>query len=297
MIPVQKIVKALAGQKLPAGPLVAALPMYDWPERRDEVDAEWAELRNALRASGIAAPERLARCNADLPAVPGGIKDGSGRVLAPDPATLPPHEFDFEALWQHPSLLFAQTCWGPMELWLGEAVQVIGQDDYSGIEGGEGEYYSSAIVMRPSISPPVGGERRFREAKAIDPVNRLQAANARSHATRRQPAQPTEGGASLQTLLSGLRLAYNVADSMSGYMSLERDLQAQGSSLAVFSERIVSGGHRNSIRMVASGAADVATVDCKTWALALQYEPAAKELAVIGWTAKRKGLPFITARR
>jgi ABC-type phosphate/phosphonate transport system substrate-binding protein len=269
MIPVQQIVKALAGQELPAGPLVAALPMYDWPERRHEVDAEWAELRNALRLAGIAAPERLARCNADLPAVPGGIKDGSGRVLAPDPATLPPHGFDFEALWQHPDLLFAQTCWGPMELWLGGAVQAIGQDDYSGIDGGEGEYYSSAIVMRPSISPLAG----------------------------EMSAQPTEGGASLQILLSGLRLAYNVADSMSGYMSLERDLQAQGASLAAFSERIVSGGHRNSIRMVASGAADVAAVDCKTWALALRFEAAAKELAVIGWTAKRKGLPFITARR
>jgi hypothetical protein len=33
--------------------------------------------------------------------------------------------------------------------------------------------------------PPSGDERRFREAKAIDPVNRLQAANARSHATGR----------------------------------------------------------------------------------------------------------------
>lgn len=110
-------------------------------------------------------------------------------------------------------------------------------------------------------------------------------------------AQPTEGGASLQTLLNGRRLAYNVADSMSGYMSLERDLQAQGAGLGIFSERIISGGHRSSIRMVASGAADVAAVDCKTWALALQHEPPARELAVAGWTSKRKGLPFITARR
>ncbi len=275
MIPVQKIFDALKGQAFAQAPLVAALPMYDWPERREEVDAEWADLRDALQADGIAAPETLARCNADLPAVPGGIRDASGKVIAKDPATLPPHEFDFEALWQHPSLLFSQTCWGPLELWLGNAVRVVGQDDYSGIEGGEGELYSSALVMRRTASP-------LRRAKA-DETGGL--------------SRPVSGvGASLGALLSGLRLAYNVADSMSGYMALERDLQAEGSGLGIFSDRIISGGHRKSIRMVASGEADVAAVDCRSWALALEFEPAASELAVVGWTTMRKGLPFITAK-
>ena len=49
---------------------IAALPMYDWPERRAEVDAEWTVLRDRLRAQGIAAPEELTRRNADMPAVP-----------------------------------------------------------------------------------------------------------------------------------------------------------------------------------------------------------------------------------
>ena len=80
-------------------------------------------------------------------------------------------------------------------------------------------------------------------------------------------------------------------------MALERDLRAQGTSLDIFRERLISGGHRNSIRMVAAGEADVTAVDAKTWALALKHEPAARELTVAGWTAKRKGLPFITARR
>lgn len=258
-MPLQPIVNALAGRSFPDGRLVAALPMYDWPERRAEVDAEWARLRDALRARGIHAPDRLARCNGDLPPVPGGIRDASGKVIAPDPATLPPGEFEFESLWQHPSLLFAQTCWGPLELWLGGVVQVIGQDDYSGIEGGEGELYSSAIVVRAS-----------------------------------------ETGSAQQSLirkLFDLRLVYNVSDSMSGYMALERMLHAAGLDFHIFRERIVSGGHRKSIRMVAAGVADVAAIDCKSWALALQHEPAAKELAVIGWTPRRKGLPFITSRR
>ena len=94
---------------------VAALPMYDWPERRAEVDAEWAALRDRLRAHGVDAPERLVRRNADLPPVPGGIRDADGAVIAPDPATLAPDEFDLATLWRHPALLLAQTCWGPMQ--------------------------------------------------------------------------------------------------------------------------------------------------------------------------------------
>ncbi len=317
LIDVKAITARLAALPLPEGPLVAALPMYDWPERRAEVDAEWAVLRDALQSRGIDAPEELSRCNADLPAVPGGMWDASGRLIAKDPATLPPDEFDFETLWHHPQLLFSQTCWGPLELWPGDAVQLVGQDDYSGIEGGDGELYSSAIVMRRSgseewreappsvlsdfpgratglarLRPPTGGEIDYLRIRRLSanggaPISPLAG----------EMSDRTEGGASLQDLLSGLRLAYNVADSMSGYLAIERDLMAEGLSLDIFSQRIVSGGHRNSIRMVARGDADVAAVDCKTWALALQHETVAKGLEVVGWTTKRKGLPFITARR
>ncbi|RWD19967.1 MAG: phosphate ABC transporter substrate-binding protein, partial [Mesorhizobium sp.] len=42
---------------------VAALPMYDWPEARGEVDAQWARLREAIRQKGIDAPEILVRGN------------------------------------------------------------------------------------------------------------------------------------------------------------------------------------------------------------------------------------------
>ena len=112
--------------------------MYDWPEARAETDAVWARLRDALRAAGLAAPDRLARRNADLPPVPGGIRDGQGNVIAPDPATLRPEGLDLHTLWRHPSLLFAQACWGPLELGLNTHVRVIGQPDYSAYEGGAG---------------------------------------------------------------------------------------------------------------------------------------------------------------
>lgn len=96
--------------------------------------------------------------------------------------------------------------------------------------------------------------------------------------------------------LRGRRLAFNSLDSMSGIIALGRDLEAAGESLALFAERIETGSHRASIIAVAAGAADVCAVDCRTWNLAKRFEPAANDLAVVGWTAKHKGLPFVTSR-
>lgn len=236
--------------------LVAAFPMYDWPETGSEIDNAWAGIRDALRAQGIKAPERLARRNGDLPPVPGGIRDKAGAVIAPDPATLPPDGFDMATLWRHPRLLVSQTCWGPMETGLEPHVRVVAQPSYDAYEGGDGELYSSAIVMR-------GGE-------------------------------PTGSGLPLH-LLRNTRFAFNNGDSRSGYLGLKADLERAGETLSIFSERMETGSHRLSIRAVAEARADVAAIDCRSWALALCHEPAARSLRVVGWTTKRKGLPFVQA--
>ena len=251
---------------------IAALPMYDWPEARAEIDAQWAALRDALRARDVEAPDNLVRSNADMPPVPGGILDASGAVIAPDPATLPPEGLDLNALWLHPRLLLAQTCWGPMELGLARHVQVVGQPDYSAFEGGADELYSSVIVMaRKAVVDAVG--------------------------CRAEPVAPRDGAARLPlALLRGRRLVYNGDDSMSGILALGRDLQAQGESLDIFAERGVSGGHRASIVAIAEGRADVAALDCRSWHLAQRFEPAAREVAIVGWTARREGLPYIAPR-
>lgn len=245
--------------------LVAALPMYDWPEVRDEVDAQWAGLREAFRQKGIDAPQAIVRRNGDLPQVPGGIHDAEGRLIAPDPVTLPPNELDYHHLWLHPALLFAQTCWGPMELGLSKQVQVVGQPSYDAYEGGQGELYSSALVMRTGEGPQV---RSPADGQALLPLD----------------------------LMRGKRFTFNSLDSMSGVIGLTRDLQAAGESLDIFSSRSESGGHRGSIVAVAEDRADIAAIDCESWALAQRFEPAAQKVAVVGWTARRKGLPYITAR-
>lgn len=212
---------------------IAALPMYDWPEIRSETDAAWRRLREGLRERGVAAPEALTR---DLP-----LAD----------------------LWRHPRLLLAQTCWGPMEAGLADAVQLVGQADYSAYEGGAGALYSSALLMR-------GGEG---------------------------VAAPDDGSAMLPLArLRGARLAFNDPVSMSGLLALSRDLATSGQTLALFAERVQTGAHRASIRAVAGDRADVCAVDCRSWALARRLEPAAAKLRVVGWTARRPGLPFITGR-
>ena len=246
---------------------IVALPMYDWPEARADTDAEWQALRARLLAAGIEAPETLTRRNADLPAVSGGIRDREGRPIAPDPAALPPDAFDFQTLWKHPDLLLAQTCWGPMEKGLESHVVLVGQPSYDGIEGGQGALYSSAILMRR------GGSE----------------SNVQS---------PADGHAMLTLdLFRDKRLAYNSPDSMSGIIALAGDLEAAGESLEMFSGRIETGAHRASIVAVAEGRADVCAVDCRSWHLARRHEPRAADVAVVGWTARRKGLPFITSLR
>jgi len=242
---------------------IAALPMYDWPETRARSEEIWAAIRDALRGQGIDAPQRLARHNADLPAVPGGILDAEGHAIAPDPASLPPDGLDLHTLWRHPKLLFGQTCWGPMEQGLADHVRVVGQPDYSDVEGGRGTLYSSAILMRRTSAVEARAD-----GQAIIPLH----------------------------LLRGARLAYNGPDSMSGIIGLTRDLGATGATLALFSELMETGGHRASIIAVAEGRADVCAVDCRSWDMARRFEPAARTLRPVGWTALRKGLPYVSAK-
>ncbi len=244
---------------------IAAFPMYDWPEARASVDAQWCELRARLADAGIDAPRELIRRNADLPPVAGGIRDASGTEIAPDPASLTPGGLDLQALWKHPDLLLSQTCWGPMENGLEKHVLVVGQPRYDDVEGGRGVLYSSAILMRRSV--------------------------------RNAVAAPADGRAMLPLdLLRGSSFAYNGTDSMSGLIALMRDLEAMGEGPAIFSSLLETGSHRASVIAVAEGRADACAVDSRSWQLARTWEPRSREVEVVGWTALRKGLPFITSK-
>jgi ABC-type phosphate/phosphonate transport system substrate-binding protein len=178
---------------------------------------------------------------------------------------LPPHlsrpenDAALDALWSDPGLLLSQTCWGPMRGGLDRTVEVLAQPSYDDVPGGRGIFYRSAIVMREGTPLPA----------------------------------PESTGCALPVALAGLRPAINAPRSLSGAIALSEDLSDRG----LAARALVTGSHRASVRAVAGGRADFAAIDCRSWVMALDHEPAARALTVVGWTALRPGLPFITSRR
>jgi ABC-type phosphate/phosphonate transport system substrate-binding protein len=99
--------------------VIAALPMYDFPDLAAAHDALWQLTRRGLVERGIAAPTALTR----------------GR----DPWDI----------WQSPDLLLAQTCGYPFRARLQGKVTLAGTPDY-GLEGCAPGYYRSLFVARDS---------------------------------------------------------------------------------------------------------------------------------------------------
>lgn len=203
----------------------AALPMYDLPERRIEVDEELAAVLAALPDGCTVSPEH--------PATGAEVAD-----LLADPA-----------------LVLSQTCWGPISKGLTPPLTILAQPDYSPYPGGDGPLYRSAIITTGA-------------GEDVPP--------------------PESAGTSIPAkALAGRRLAYNEAASLSGRICLERDTAMD------FGAEIETGGHRASLAAVAEGRADVAALDCRTFALLRQFDPQAQSVHVIGWTAARPGLPYV----
>lgn len=99
------------------GPL-ASLPMYDRAEIAGATNALWSTIRDALRADGIEAPEKLTRA--------GSLWDH----------------------WRHPELVLSQTCGLPYRKALHDSVTLVGTPDF-GLPGCPPGYYNSVILMRP----------------------------------------------------------------------------------------------------------------------------------------------------
>lgn len=100
-----------------------------------------------------------------------------------------------------------------------------------------------------------------------------------------------------QTLddLRGRFAAANAPDSQSGYSALRSAVAVVAQSASFFSKVVMSGGHANSLALVASGAADVCAVDCVTHALLARHRPVAlANLRVLGETVAAPGLPYVT---
>jgi ABC-type phosphate/phosphonate transport system substrate-binding protein len=99
--------------------------------------------------------------------------------------------------------------------------------------------------------------------------------------------------------LRGRRCAMNGSDSNSGMNVLRAAIAplTRGAG-RFFGGVITTGGHVASVRAVARGEADVAAIDCITWAhLRALRASDTRGLRVLAWTDATPGLPLITSCR
>ncbi len=93
---------------------------------------------------------------------------------------------------------------------------------------------------------------------------------------------------------AGQRAAINEVGSQSGEAALRQAVHEYGVN---FSETMVSGSHRDSIKQIAEDYSDVAAIDAVSWCLALDHEPAAQELRVFQRTTPTPGVALVVANQ
>jgi len=102
------------------------------------------------------------------------------------------------------------------------------------------------------------------------------------------------------TTLVGLRerrCVINELDSNSGMNLLRAAIAPLANGRPFFASVALSGAHRNSVRLVAEGRADVAAIDCVSFAHIGRAAPGlTARLRILAWTPATPCLPLVTAR-
>lgn len=163
-----------------------------------------------------------------------------------------------EAIWGAPDLLLAQTCGYPLTHAFAGRLTVVGVPVY--------------------------------EAEGCDPEGRFGPTYCSAIVVRQgEPVQDL-------ALMKGRRAAINSWDSQSGMSALRAAVAPFADEGRFFDAVIETGSHADSAAAVATGLADVAAIDCVTWALLGDVRPdAASPLRVLDWSTPAPALPFVTA--
>lgn len=182
---------------------LAGLPMYDLPEVRTATDDLWRGLARAFRLEG-------------LEGVPAGLR-----------RDLPAYD-----LFEHPDLLFTQTCGYPLTHRLAGRVRLIATPRYAA-RGCQGPHYTSLIVVRADEPAAVVGEFRGRTVA----VNALDS-HSGCHALRALVAPLARDGAFFgHTLVTGSHRA-----SIDAVRRREADIAAIDCVIHGLLERHAPGG-------------------------------------------------------
>ncbi len=105
-----------------------------------------------------------------------------------------------------------------------------------------------------------------------------------------------DGGVSRLEDLEGATAAYNAVDSLSGHLALKCVVAPLSKDGRFFKQLMKSGSHRASMQLVCDAKADVAAIDCVSYALARRHRPElAAGLAVIAHGPAAPALPYVTA--
>lgn len=164
---------------------------------------------------------------------------------------------ELRGLWRRGDLLLSQTCGYPLVHELGNHVDVVATPIFDA-NGCDGARYRSVLVVSSN-----GG------AHDIDTL-----ADCR-----------------------GTRAAYNGDDSNSGMNAFRHAVAPHARNGRFFASVVRTGSHLRSLHTVAEGGADVAAIDCVTFAFVQDELPdLAKRARVIGVTASAPGLPLIASR-
>jgi ABC-type phosphate/phosphonate transport system substrate-binding protein len=95
--------------------------------------------------------------------------------------------------------------------------------------------------------------------------------------------------------LHGRTAAVNYAASQSGYSALRASVAEFSRNGRFFGRVVESGGHPNSLALVAAGEADVCATDCVTHALLARHRPEVLAgLRVLARSQAAPGLPYVT---
>jgi ABC-type phosphate/phosphonate transport system substrate-binding protein len=96
--------------------------------------------------------------------------------------------------------------------------------------------------------------------------------------------------------LRGGRCAVNDLGSNSGMNLLRAEIAPLANGKAFFKSVLVTGSHLAGAEAVADDEADVAAIDCVTWAHLQRWRPSLTAgLRVLTWTVRSPGLPLITS--
>jgi ABC-type phosphate/phosphonate transport system substrate-binding protein len=162
------------------------------------------------------------------------------------------------AVWGEPGLLLAQTCGYPLTHAFRDRLLVVGAPVY--------------------------------EAEGCEPESRFGPTYRSAIVVRAD--EPALGVAEL----AGRRAAINGRDSQSGMSALRALVAPHARKGRFFGEVVETGAHAASAAAVAAGRADVAAIDCVTWALLGDVRPdAVAPLRVLAWSTPAPTLPFVTS--